>query len=75
MQHITHNNHAFKFIYQQQSIATMGKQISQACTPPPLTLCDCLVDSQIDLIRYRLYARRVYDNKYSDSLIFNTKKR
>ena len=53
----------------------MGQQISQAYTPPPLTLRNYLIDGQIDLTRCRLYARRVYDNEYSDSLIFNTKKR
>ena len=75
MQHITYNNHAFKFIYQQQSTITIEQQISQAYAPSPLTLRDCLVDGQIDLTRYRLCTRRVYDSEYSDLLIFNTKKR
>ena len=53
----------------------MGQEISQSYTPPPLTLRDCLVDDQFDLTRYRLYARRVYENEYADTLISNNKKR
>jgi hypothetical protein len=53
----------------------MGQEISQAHTPPPLTLRDCIVNGKIDLTRYRLYSRRVYENKYEDSVIFNSNKR
>ena len=53
----------------------MGQEISQAYSPPPLTLRDCLVDGQIDLTRYRLYARRVYENEYENSIISNSNKR
>ena len=53
----------------------MGQEISQAYTPPPLTLRDCLVDGQIDLTRYRLYARRVYENEYENLNVSNKKKR
>ena len=41
----------------------MGYDISQSCTPPPLTLIDCLVDVQIDLARYRLCARRTCEDE------------
>ena len=53
----------------------MGQEISQAYTPSPLTLSDCLVNGKIDLTRYRLYSRRVYENEYEDSVIFNSNKR
>ena len=52
----------------------MGQEISQSYTPPPLTLRDCIIDGQIDLTRYRLYARRVYENEYEHSRITNAKK-
>ena len=52
----------------------MGQEISQSYTPPPLTLRDCIIDGQIDLARYRLYARRVYENEYEHSRITNAKK-
>ena len=44
----------------------MGNDISQAYTPPPLSLRDCLVDGQIDLARYRLHAKRQYEDEYQD---------
>jgi len=53
----------------------MGQEISISYSPPPLTLRDCLVDGQIDLTRYRLYARRVYDNEYTDGNIVPKNKR
>ena len=53
----------------------MGNDISQACTQPPLTLRDCLVDGQIDLARYQLYAKRAYEDKYEDTIQSRSKKR
>ena len=53
----------------------MGNEISQAYTPPPLTLRDCLVDGQIDLARYRLYAKRTYEDEYEDIIQSGSKKR
>ena len=53
----------------------MGQEISQSYTPPPLSFRDCLVDGQIDLTRYRLYARRQYEDDYDVVLPSNSKKR
>ena len=36
----------------------MGQDISKAYTPPPLSLCDCLVDGHINLEKYRLHCKR-----------------
>ena len=44
----------------------MGQEISQAYTPPPLSLRDCLVDGSIDLARYRIYCKRAYEDEYED---------
>ena len=53
----------------------MGQEISTSYTPPPLSLRDCLVDGQIDLTRYRLYARRQYEDEYDVVLPSNSNKR
>ena len=46
----------------------MGNDISEAFTPPPLSLHDCLVDGQIDLARYRVYSKRQYENEYEEDI-------
>jgi len=68
------HTYSFIFIYEHKLITIMGQEISKSYTPPPLTLRDCLVDGQIDLTRYRLYARRVYDNEYTDEIISQKKR-
>ena len=37
----------------------MGNDISSSIIPPPLSLHDCLVDGELDLMRYYMYKRRV----------------
>ena len=44
----------------------MGQDISKSYIPPPLSLRDCYVDGEIDLVRYRLYRRRTYKNLFID---------
>ena len=44
----------------------MGQDISKSFTPPPLSFRDCLVDGRIDITRYRIYARRQYEDAYND---------
>ena len=55
----------------------MGQDISKSYIPPPLTLRDCYVDGEIDLVRYRLYRKRTFKNNFIDveSMIKNNKKR
>ena len=53
----------------------MDNDISQAYTPPLLTLRDCLVDSQINLARYQLYAKHAYEDEYEDIIQSGLKKR
>ena len=55
----------------------MGQDISKSYIPPPLSLRDCYVDGEIDLVRYRLYRRRTYKNLFIDvkAMIKKNKKR
>ena len=55
----------------------MGQDISKSYIPPPLTLWDCYVDGEINLVRYRLYCKRTYNNNFIDieSMIKSNKKR
>ena len=55
----------------------MGQDISKSYIPPPLTLRDCYVDGEIDLIRFRLYHKRQFKKNFIDlqSTIANHKKR
>ena len=53
----------------------MGQSISKASSTPPLTLRDCLVNGRIDLTRYRLYARRQYEDIYDRKKYSSEKKR
>ena len=53
----------------------MSNNISQACTPLPLTLRDYLVDGQIDLAQYQLHAKRTYEDEYEDIIPSRSKKR
>ena len=36
----------------------MGNDMSQSITPPPLSFLDCLIDGEIDIIRYMYYQRK-----------------
>ena len=49
----------------------MGQDISKSITPPPLTLTDCLVNGQIDTVRYTYYRRRKDDIQNSNYIISN----
>jgi hypothetical protein len=55
----------------------MGQDISKSYIPPPLSLRDCYVDGEIDLVRYRLYRKRQYKNLFIDveAMIRKNKKR
>ena len=44
----------------------MEQDISKSYIPPPLMLCDCYLDGKTDLVRYRLYCRRIYKNNFID---------
>ena len=45
----------------------MGNNISNAFTPPPLTLRDCIVDGRINLARYVNYCKK--EDDYMDSMM------
>ena len=49
----------------------MGQDISRSIGPPPLTLTDCLVNGQIDTVRYTYYRRRIDDMQNSNYIISN----
>ena len=49
----------------------MGQDISKSITPPPLTLTDCLVNGQIDTVRYTYYRQRKDDIQNSNYIISN----
>ena len=49
----------------------MGQDISKSITPPPLSLTDCLVNGQIDTVRYTYYRRRKDDIQNSNYIISN----
>ena len=55
----------------------MGQDISKSYIPPSLSLHDCYIDGEIDLVRYRLYQRRTYKNLFIDveAMIKKNKKR
>ena len=36
----------------------MGNDISRSIIPPPLSINDCVVDGELDLMRYYMYKRR-----------------
>ena len=42
--------------------------VSKSIIPPPLSLTDCLVDGQIDPIRYLFYQRMYSDLSYSQNI-------
>ena len=37
----------------------MGNEVSSSIVPPPLSINDCLIDGELDLMRYYIYRRRV----------------
>ena len=46
----------------------MGQDISKLITPLPLSLTDCVVDSEIDICRYKYYRRRLNDMNQNNIL-------
>ena len=40
------------------SCRNMGNNISSSIIPPPLSLNDCIVNGDLDLLRYYMYKRR-----------------
>ena len=55
----------------------MGQETSKSCISPALTLRDCYVDGEIDLMRCRLYHKRTSKANFIDieSIIKNNNKR
>ena len=53
----------------------MGQSISKASLASPLTLRYYLVNSRIDLIRYRLYTRCLYEDIYNSKKIIGKKEK
>ena len=47
----------------------MDQTISNSHTPPPLCLCDFLFNGHIDLVKYHLYSKKIYnDEGYIDPI-------
>ena len=40
----------------------MGYDVCESHTPPSLSLQHCLVNSEIDLAKHRLYSKRIHDD-------------
>jgi hypothetical protein len=55
----------------------MGQDISKSYLPPPVSLRDCYVDGEIDLVRYWLFWQRTYKRNFIDieAMMNNNKKR
>ena len=54
----------------------MGQDVSKSITPPPLSLQDCLINGQIDIIRYIYYRSKIDDMiKIDEVLVGINKKR
>ena len=47
----------------------MGNDISSSITPPPLSLQDCTIDGELDLLRYSIYRKRIKKKVLKNSLL------
>ena len=47
----------------------MGNDISSSITPPPLSLQDCTIDGELDLLRYSIYRKRIKKKVLQNSLL------